>query len=130
MSTGEYQPVYDEFGSVLLLVVVAQSRYKLDTHDMGIDSPNSFVLEYTKQACTSRSPEDLTQHENKLLSGWIRSLFETEGISDELMSMCSPKEFHLLVATLFDQSLKACQFKILALETLRGGFECKHSFLV
>lgn len=76
----------------------------------------------------SRSPEDLTQHENKLLGGWIRGLFETEGISDELMSMCSPKEFHLLVATLFDQSLKACQFKFLALDTLRGGFECKGIF--
>jgi mediator of RNA polymerase II transcription subunit 5 len=130
MSIGEYQPVYDEFGSVLLLVVVIQSRYKLDPHDLGIDSPNSFVLKYTKQACTSRSLDDLTQHENKLLSGWIRSLFETEGISDELMSMCSPKEFHLLVATLFDQSLKACQFCSLALDTLKGGFECKHSSVI
>lgn len=78
----------------------------------------------------SRSPEDLTQHENKLLGGWVRGLFETEGISDELMLMCSPREFHLLVATLFDQSLKACQFQFLALETLRGGFECKHIFLI
>lgn len=72
----------------------------------------------------SRSPRDLSTHENKLLGGWIRGLFETEGISDELMSMSSPKEFHLLVATLFDQSLKACQGKVLALETLKGGFEC------
>lgn len=77
----------------------------------------------------NRSPDNLTEHENKLLGGWIRGLFEAEAINNELMSMCSPKEFHLLVATLFDQSLKACQAKVLALDTLRGGFECK-SFLV
>lgn len=77
----------------------------------------------------SRSPDDLTEHENKLLGGWIRGLFEAEGINNELMSTCSPKEFHLLVATLFDQSLKACQAKVLALDTLRGGFECRYSFL-
>ena len=80
----------------------------------------------------SRSPDDLTEHENKLLGGWIRGLFETEGINDEVMSMCRPNEFHLLVATLFDQNLKACQAKVLTLETLRGSFECKyincHSF--
>ena len=78
-----------------------------------------------RNACVSRSLEDLTEHETKLLGGWIRGLFETEGISDEVMSRCSPKEFHLLVATHFDQSLKACQAKVLALDTLKGGFECK-----
>lgn len=69
----------------------------------------------------------MTEHENRLLGGWIRGLFESE-LSDELMSECSPKEFHLLVATLFDQSLRACQAKLLALETLRGGFERRFTF--
>ncbi|MCJ1467583.1 mediator complex subunit [Pseudocyphellaria aurata] len=120
---GEYQPVYDEFGSILLFVVLVKHRFSLQTHDLGVDSPNSFVLKYFKSACTNRSPDELTAHENKLLGGWIRGLFEAEGINNELMSMSSPKEFHLLVATLFDQSLKACQAKFLALDTLRGGFE-------
>lgn len=71
-----------------------------------------------------RPLDHLSELESKLLGGWIRGLFETECISDELMSTCSPKDFHLLVATLFDQSLRACQAKVLALETLRGGLEC------
>ena len=121
---GEYQIVYDEFGSILLFIVLVRHRFNLQPHDLGIDSPNSFVLGYLKSACMDRSPDDLTEHENKLLGGWIRGLFESE-LSDELMSMCSPKEFHLLVATLFDQSLRACQAKVLALEALKGGLECK-----
>lgn len=121
--------MYDEFGSILLFIVLVKHRFNLQLHDLGVDSPNSFVLKYIKSACVNRSPDDLTEHENKLLGGWIRGLFEAEGINNELISMCTPKEFHLLVATLFDQSLKACQAKVLALDTLRGGFECRYSFL-
>jgi mediator of RNA polymerase II transcription subunit 5 len=105
--------------------LIVRHRFELQDYDQSNDQSDSFVRKYMKNACVSRSPESLTEHENKLLGGWIRGLFETEGISDELMSMCSPKEFHLLVATLFDQSLKACQAKFLALDTLKGGFECR-----
>lgn len=117
--------MYDEFGSILLLIIIVRHRFDLQDCDLAIEGSNSFVRKYFKNACVSRSPSELSEHENQLLSGWIRGLFETEGISDELMAMCSPKEFHLLIATLFDQSLRACQAKALALETLTGGFECE-----
>ncbi|KAL8955376.1 MAG: hypothetical protein Q9183_006675 [Haloplaca sp. 2 TL-2023] len=67
----------------------------------------------------------MTGHQNDLLGDWIRGLFETEGINDELMSTCKPAEFHLLAATLFDQSIKAYQAGVLALETLKGGLESR-----
>jgi len=120
---GEYQPVYDEFGSILLFLVVVQHRFKLQREDLGIENPDSFVVQYFRDSSKCRPVDDLSEHEGQLLGAWIKGLFETEGIGDELMSTCKPKEFHLLVATLFDQSLKACYAKILALETLRGGFE-------
>ncbi|KAL8935633.1 MAG: hypothetical protein Q9216_005326, partial [Gyalolechia sp. 2 TL-2023] len=119
----ENQPVYDEFGSVLLLVSTIHHRFDLDLADFGILNPASFTSRYFRSACESRSVDRLSNHENELLGGWVRGLFETEGINDELMSMCKPAEFHLLVATLFDQSIKACQARVLALDTLTGGFE-------
>ena len=106
-------------------MAIIRHRYDLPAYDLGISSSKSFVLKYFRNGCVSRPLEDLTEQDNQILGGWIRGLFETEGISDELLSTCSPKEFHLLVATLFDQSLKACQAGVLALETLKGGFECK-----
>ena len=119
---GEYQPVYDEFGSILLFVVLAQHRFGMQLDELGIENSDSFILQYLKHGSVSKSIDELSEHENQLLGGWIKGLFVTEGI-DELMSMCKPQEFHLLVATLFEQSLKACQANVLALETLRGGFE-------
>lgn len=97
--------------------------------DLGIKGPNSFVLTYIKKASMARSLDELTEHEDVVLRGWIRGLFETEGINDDLMSMCSPKEFHLLVATLFDQSLKAFHAQVLTPETSKSGFECEWNLI-
>ena len=119
----EYQPVYDEFGSILLFVVIVQHRFRLQREDLGNLGSDSFISTYLREGCQSKPIDELSDHKNQLLGAWIKGLFVTEGISDELMSTCKPKEFHLLVATLFDQSLKACQANVLALETLRGGFE-------
>ncbi|KAI4234494.1 MAG: hypothetical protein LQ352_008172, partial [Teloschistes flavicans] len=120
---GESQPVYDEFGSILLLVSMIWHRFDLDEIADGILDPNSFTTQYFRSASRSRQIRELTERESELLGGWVRGLFETEGINDELMSTCKPAEFHLLVTTLFDQSIKACQAGVLAVETLKGGFE-------
>lgn len=124
----ENQPVYDEFGSVLLLVSTIQHRFDLSLADLGVPGSGSFVSKYFRSACESHGVDKLPEHENELLGGWIRGLFETEGLNDDLMSTCKPAEFHLLVATLFDQSIKACQAKVLTLEILTGGFECTSHF--
>ncbi|KAL9120982.1 MAG: hypothetical protein Q9187_002457 [Circinaria calcarea] len=122
---GENHPVYDEFGSIFLLILIIQHHFALQDHDLGIDYQGSFILKFMRGGYLARDPATLSEHENQRLGDWIRGLYETEGISDELMSTCSPKDFHLLVATLFDQSLKACQVGKLGLDTLKGGFESK-----
>ncbi|KAL8711658.1 MAG: hypothetical protein Q9220_004068 [cf. Caloplaca sp. 1 TL-2023] len=121
----ENQPVYDEFGSLLLLVSIIKHRFDLSPLDLGIPDDSTFIIQYYRSACMSRSVDSLDEHDSELLGGWVRGLFETEGINDELMSTCKPAEFHLLVATLLDQSIKACQSRVLALETLKGGLECR-----
>ena len=105
--------------------MIINHHFSLQDHDLGISHLDSFVLKYLRCGQVSRDPSTLTEHESQQLGGWIRGLYETEGINDELMSTCSPKDFHLLVATLFDQSLKACQTGKLGLDTLKGGFECE-----
>lgn len=102
-------------------------RFDLDEVAHGILDPNSFTAQYFRSASRSRHIQELTERESELLGGWVRGLFETEGINDELMSACKPAEFNLLVTTLFDQSIRACQAGVLAVETLKGGFECLSS---
>ncbi|PGH22909.1 hypothetical protein AJ80_02958 [Polytolypa hystricis UAMH7299] len=119
----ESQPVYDEFGSILLLVLAFKYKYDLSPHDLGISNPDSFVLRLLERGSSSQRLEDLSEKQTQNLGAWITALFIAEGISDESMSSCSPQEFYLLVATLFSQSLAACEAGKLEFETLKGGFE-------
>ena len=125
MPVGEHHPVYDEFSSIFLLILVFRQHFNLQESDFGITYPDSFVLTYIRTGAEARDPSDLNDQEALRLGAWIKGLYETEGIDDEVMSKCSPKNFHLLVATLFDQSLTACEAGILGLDTLKGGFECR-----
>ncbi|KAF2461655.1 mediator complex, subunit Med5 [Lineolata rhizophorae] len=117
---GEYQPVYDEFGAVLLLVLAFVHRYDLSSFDIGLD-PASFVSQFLDHGHLSIPLDSLTEDQNKHLGGWLKGLFE--GIEDELMSTCRPQEFYMLVPTLMNQILFACSEDVLSLETVKGGLE-------
>ncbi|QQK44869.1 Mediator of RNA polymerase II transcription subunit 5 [Penicillium digitatum] len=123
---GENQPVYDEFGSILLLVLAFKYRYDLSPSDMGISNNDSFLLKLMDRGTCSQKLSDLSEKQNKDLGAWVGALFIAEGISEETMSSCSPQEFYMLVTTLFDQSIGACESGKLDFDTLKGGFECKN----
>ncbi|KAJ5579062.1 hypothetical protein N7450_007929 [Penicillium hetheringtonii] len=120
---GENQLVYDEFGSILLLVLAFKYRYDLSPSDIGISSNSSFLVQLFDRGVRSQKLSDLSEKQNRDLGSWITALFIAEGINEETMSSCSPQEFYLLVATLFDQSLGACESGKLDFDTVKGGFE-------
>jgi mediator of RNA polymerase II transcription subunit 5 len=129
---GEYQPVYEEFGSILLLVLAFVYRYNLTSLDLGLTSPDSFVAKLLAKGCTSRSLDELSEAEKGHLDSWIRGLFgadgsEGGGLGDELMSSCPPQDFYLLVPTLFHQIVLAVNTKNLSEDSLKGGLECMFS---
>lgn len=122
---GEYQPVYEDFGGILLLVLSFVHRYEATIHDLGLSNDGSFVARLLAKGSGSQRIEDLHEEQNAHLGGWIRGLFEAEGISDELMSSCPPQDFYLLIPMLFSQSVAACDANVLDLDTLKGGLECE-----
>jgi mediator of RNA polymerase II transcription subunit 5 len=125
---GEYQPVYEEFGSILLLVLAFAYRYGLSAADLGVRSSGSFVAKLLNSGHLARPYEDLTESEKSHLGGWIQGLFDTEnkGLGDDLMSSCPPQEFHLLVSTLFFQAVLGLSTNQLPEESLKSGTECEY----
>jgi len=126
---GEYQPVYEEFGSILLLLLAFVYRYGLTPADLSIRSGDSFVGRLLSRGHLCRPLEDLTEQEKSHLSGWIHGLFDTEagGLGDDLMSTCPPQDFYLLMPTLFQQIVLALSTGNLTEDLLRSGLECKSS---
>lgn len=124
---GEYQPVYEEFGSILLLLSAFVYRYSLSPADLGIRSPDSFVGKLLNGGHLWRPLEELNDQEKSHVGSWISGLFGTEagGLGDDLMSSCPPQEFYLLVPSLFHQIVIALSAGHLTDDMLKGGLECK-----
>ncbi|KAK3940761.1 mediator complex, subunit Med5 [Diplogelasinospora grovesii] len=122
---GEYQPVYEEFGSILLLLLAFVYRYNLTPTDLGIRSSDSFVGKLLSTGHLSRPLDELNEQDKSHLGGWIQGLFGTEGggLGDELMSSCPPQDFYLLMPTLFHQVVGALTNGGLTEDMLKGGFE-------
>ncbi|RYO98619.1 hypothetical protein DL764_007041 [Monosporascus ibericus] len=122
---GEYQPVYEEFGSVMLLLLAFVYRYNLSPLDLGVRSPDSFVAKLFHDGQLGRSLDELTDQEKGHLDGWVHGLFDTGagGLGDELMSSCPPQDFYLLVATLFQNIVLAFGTGYLSEEGLKTGLE-------
>ena len=121
---GEYQPVYDEFGACYLLIGACVARFGLKRSDLGPLAAHSFIAHTLDSSVSmTTSLKVLTEDETRHLTGWIRALFETEGISDELMSACPPQSFYRLVPTIFNQIVIARRVGALQLEKLNNGLE-------
>ena len=122
--TGESQPVYDEFGGILLLILTFRYRLNLTSMDIGARNPSSFVRHLVESNSANQNINELGEETSKHLGDWISALFIAEQLSDELTSSCSPQDYYLLVPALCSQSLEACESGKLSLENLKSGFEC------
>lgn len=124
---GEYQPVYEEFGPVLLLLLAFVYRYNLSASDLGISSPDSFIGKLLGKGHLARPLDELKDLEKNQLNGWIHGLFDNEGggLADELLSSCPPQHFYLLVPTLFQNIVLAYSTGYLTEESLKTGIECE-----
>lgn len=126
---GEYQPVYEEFGSILLLLLAFVNRYNLSSSDLGVRSADSFVSKLLGKGHLSRPLDELSEQEKGQLDGWIHGLFDVDagGLGDELMSSCPPQDFYLLTPTLFHNSVLAVSAGYLSEESLKTGVECEYT---
>ena len=125
--TGESQPVYDEFGGILLLILSFRYQLNLTSAELGAREPSSFVRRLVERSSTDQNMDELDEGRSKHLGDWISALFIAEQLSDELTSSCSPQEYYSLVPALCSQSLEACESGKLSLENLKSGFECWYS---
>ena len=123
---GECQPVFDEFASIFLLVLAFVYKYNFNHSDLGIGR-ESFVAKYISQGDKSYRMEEMNEEQQKQLATWVKGLFDTDGITDEVTAVCRPQQFYLLIPTLFSQSVYACSEGVLAVDTLKSGLECKSS---
>ncbi|KAK7205811.1 mediator complex subunit Med5-domain-containing protein [Myxozyma melibiosi] len=118
-----FQDNYTDFGVILLFICAFYYHFKLDIRELGELGEHSFVRKYLTSSGAAQPAEMLNEENLDLLGGWITALFDTNGISDELMKSCTPMAYSLLVPTIFYQAVTACNRNFLDMDTLKGGLE-------
>ncbi|KAK8197736.1 mediator complex, subunit Med5 [Phyllosticta capitalensis] len=118
----EYQPVYDEFGAVLLLIQAFVLRHDLKSVDFGVEH-GSFIAQLIERGHISLTQDELSEEQHKYLDGWVRGLYGSEGISDDLLKSCKPQDFYLLVPTIFSGTIHACSVDAVSIDDVKSGLE-------
>lgn len=106
------------------------ARFDLSPDAVAAFSIKGFVAEIMRNSAQALRHEDLDKTQQSHLSEWLKALYETEGISDELMSSCSPQDFYRIVGTLYRVSLHACRVGAITQEKLHSALERKFSLFV
>ncbi|KAK9356824.1 mediator complex, subunit Med5 [Lipomyces doorenjongii] len=118
-----FQDNYTDFGLILLLICSFYYHFQLDLGDIDSLNGNSFCMRYLMSSGVAHPIESLGQERSDLLGGWIMGLFDTNGISDDMMKSCSPMDYTLLVPSIVQQSVAACNRNFMDVDTLKGGLE-------
>lgn len=120
---GESQPVYEDFGSIFLLIMTFKFRLHLANDELGMVSRSGFIAHYLSSGQTEKLLSHMKDSERINLGNWIHNLYESEGISDEVTSDCSAQEFYLNLPTLLQQSMTASSRGLLTRDKLEGGLD-------
>ncbi|RPA75507.1 Med5-domain-containing protein [Ascobolus immersus RN42] len=115
----ECQPVYEEFGYILLLVLTIMYRYDLKPDDYG----GVFVPQLFKKVLLANSTISDDAENRRKTEGWIKELFEEQGVSNALMSSCQPQEFYNIVPNIISDTLLAAHEQQLNLQALHSGIQ-------
>ncbi|CEP23958.1 unnamed protein product [Cyberlindnera jadinii] len=132
MSTEEtnFQESHSEFGGILLFFMLIVQKFSVSVVDLVSLKTNveseSFCINYltTLGSSSRRNPSlELNQHKSEVITAWISALFDSGGISDDLMRLSNVQECFELFPIIFQQALIAVKQNLTDVETVKGGLE-------
>jgi len=95
-------------------------RYDLKADDYG----GTFVPQLFKKVLLANSAISDGPEDRQKTEGWIKELFEEQGVSNALMSSCQPQEFYNIVPNIISDTLFAARGNHLRSQNLQSGIQC------
>ncbi|KAF9963087.1 mediator complex subunit [Modicella reniformis] len=115
------------FGIVLILVMNIIRRYELaGCLDTVLKGKNGFCylwLHRTSSTVPVSSIQSMSPELQALMGRWITALFDSMGISDDLIQTSKPQMLLEISPSIFEQSLAACQAGVIDSTTLTSGLD-------
>jgi len=123
------QEFFTDLGTVLIFVQYAVYRYNMNLWKF---EKNDITLQLLNNASTINSNDyleklqDPSSELNKIMNKWISSLFNsdnTDGISDDLIKMCSLRDYHFIMPRILEEAIMAYSSCLIDEDSLIGGLE-------
>ncbi|KAF9986115.1 mediator complex subunit [Mortierella antarctica] len=115
------------FGIVLILIMSIIRRYDLARClDSVLKEKHGFCylwLHRTSATIPAMSMSNMTPDMQSLMGRWITALFDSMGISDDLIQTSKPQILLEISPSIFEQSLAACQAGVIDATTLNSGLD-------
>ncbi|KAF9090189.1 mediator complex subunit [Mortierella sp. AD031] len=115
------------FGDVLILIMTIIRRYELaECLDSVLKEKQGFCymwLHHTSATIPTASISSMTADMQGLMGRWISALFDSMGISDDLIQTSKPQMLLEISPSIFEQSLAACQAGVIDATTLNSGLD-------
>ncbi|KAI1298575.1 mediator complex subunit [Mortierella claussenii] len=114
-------------GIVLILIITLIRRYELTgCLDVILKDKQGFCylwLHRTSATIPATSVPNMSAEMQGLMGRWITALFDSMGISDDLIQTSKPQMLLEISPSIFGQSLAACQAGVIDASTLNSGLD-------
>lgn len=124
---GNFQETYTSFGCIFLLLLLTVKKFNIPLNDLlsykESISSQSFCIRYLTNIGTSKQVDPSDMHKSEVLNSWMTALFDSGGISDDLMRLSTVQECFEIFPTIFQQVFIGCKQKLIDIETVKGGLE-------
>ncbi|KAG0299876.1 mediator complex subunit [Dissophora globulifera] len=114
-------------GIVLILIMTIIRRYELGgCLESVLEDKQGFCylwLHRTSATIPTTSISSMSSEMHALMGRWITALFDSMGISDDLIQTSKPQMLLEISPSIFEQSLAACQAGVIDPTTLNSGLD-------
>ncbi|KAG0020752.1 mediator complex subunit [Podila clonocystis] len=115
------------FGNVLILFMTTVRRYELaGCLDTVLKDRHGFCYLWLLRTSSTIPPMSLSSMSTEmhaLMGRWISALFDSMGISDDLIQTSKPQMLLEIAPSVFEQSLAACHAGVIDSTTLNSGLD-------
>ncbi|KAF9313689.1 mediator complex subunit [Podila horticola] len=115
------------FGIVLILIMTTVRRYELTgCLDTVLKDRHGFCYLWLLRTSSTIPPMSLSSMSaemHALMGRWISALFDSMGISDDLIQTSKPQMLLEIAPSVFEQSLAACHAGVIDSTTLNSGLD-------
>jgi hypothetical protein len=122
-----FQDNYSAFGCVFLLFLIIVKAFNISLSELisykeDLNQP-SFCIKYVANLGSSRQLIQKDANKEEILRNWMTALFDSGGISDELMRLSTVQDCFEIFPGIFQQAFIGCRQGIVDIDTVKGGLE-------